>query len=108
MAITPVMVLDATHSNVKVIPAGILAALYTTGSSDIKATQADFNAHPNAIHIVQDHGSDTTADVIDMEFGAATPQDVVNWLPKARNAFNNATRPGQRWPGVYLSLSRLT
>lgn len=106
MSIT--FVLDATHQNVGVIPAGTLAALYTTGSPDIKATQQDFANHPNAIHIVQDHGSDVTADIIDMENGAATVLDVINWLPKARGAFNNATRIGQRWPGVYLSRSRVT
>jgi hypothetical protein len=105
---TVVIVQDAIHANISHIPAGVLAALYTTGSPDIKATNSDFNAHPNAVRIVQDHGSDETADIIDMELGAATPNDVINWLGKARHSFNTNMRPGQRWPGVYLSLSRLT
>ena len=102
------IVIDATHRNILAIPKGTLAALYTTGSQDIQATQTDFDNHPNAVRICQDHGSDVTADIIDMETGAATPQDVITWLGKARNSFNSNMRPGQRWPGVYLSLSRLT
>lgn len=106
MSIT--FVLDATHRNVGAIPKGTLAALYTTGSPDIKATQQDFANHPNAIHICQDHGSDLTADIIDMEKGAATPQDAVNFINGARHSFWNVQRPGQRWPGIYLSRSRVT
>jgi hypothetical protein len=106
MSIIPV--LDATHKNVGTIPANMQAALYTTGSSDIKATAADFKAHPNAIHICQDHGSDVTADMLDMETGAATPHDAILWLPKARAAFNTNARPGQRWPGIYAQQSRIT
>ncbi len=106
MSIT--FVLDATHRNIGAIPAGMLAALYTTGSPDIKATQADFHNHPNAIHICQDHGSDTTADIIDMEKGAATVQDAVNFINNARHSFWTVQRPGQRWPGIYLSRSRVT
>lgn len=103
-----ILVLDATHQNIGAIPMGTLAALYTTGSPDIKATSLDFQNHPNAIHICQDFGSDDTADILDMENGAATPDDVANWLPKARASFNSVKRPGQRWPGVYLSRSRVT
>lgn len=103
-----VIVQDATHNNISHIPAGVLAALYSTGSPDIRATQSDWNAHPNAVRICQDHGSDDTADILDMESGAATPHDVINWLPRARASFNAGKRKGQRWPGVYLSLSRLT
>lgn len=106
MSIT--FVLDATHANIDAIPMGTMAALYTTGSPDIKATPQDFINHPNAIHICQDNGSDDTADFLDMENGAATPQDVANWLPKARASFAATKRPGQRWPGVYLSRSRVT
>ena len=108
MSITVVQVFDATHSNISHIPVGVLAALYTTGSVDIRATDNDFKNHPNAIRICQDNGSDDTADILDMETGAATPQNVIDWLPRARHSFNTNKRPGQRWPGVYLSLSRLT
>lgn len=101
-------VLDATHQNIGSIPAGTIAALYTTGTPDIRATPADLARNPNAIRICQDHGSDDTADILDMENGAATPQNVVDWLPKARHSFNTNKRHGQRWPGVYLSRSRVT
>lgn len=99
---------DATHRNVNSIPPGILAVLYTTGSLDIKATPADFARHPDAVRVCQDHGSDITADILDVEDFAATPQDAVNWLPKARDAFNRNLRPGQRWPGLYMNRSTLT
>ena len=99
---------DATHLNIKAIPAGMLAALYTTGSRDIKATADDFATHPNCVRICQDHGSDITADILDMEIGAANPLDCVVWITKARMSFNNVMRPGQRWPGIYASLSRIT
>jgi len=106
MSIT--FVRDATHRNINSIPAGMLAALYTTGSVDIKATSADFQKHPNAIRICQDHGTDITADILDMESRAATPSDCAIWIPKARHSFVTNARPGQRWPGIYASLSRLT
>lgn len=106
MSIT--FVFDATHKNIASIPMGQMAALYTTGSPDIKATPQDFANHPNAIHICQDHGSDHSADILDMELGAATPQDCAQWIPQARASFMNATRISQRWPGIYASLSKLT
>lgn len=106
MSIT--FVLDATHQNVGAIPAGMLAALYTTGSPDIKATPTDFANHPNAIHICQDRGSDVTADIIDMENGAATTQEAVDFINNARHSFWTVARPGQRWPGIYLSRNRVT
>lgn len=99
---------DATHRNVNSIPAGMLAALYTTGSPDIKATPDDFAKHPNAIRICQDHGSDDTADILDVEDFAATPNDAANWVPRARHAFVSNKRPGQRWPGIYMNRSTLT
>lgn len=102
-----VIVDDATHANVGALPNGVLAALYTTGSANIKATPTDFANHPKAIHVCQDNGSDVTADILDSEVGAASPQDVANWIPKARAAFNSNKRPGQRWPGCYASLNNL-
>jgi len=106
MSIT--FVRDATHLNINSIPAGMLAALYTTGSADIKATPADFQRHPDAIHICQDFGSDDTADILDVEDFAATPNDAALWVPRARHSFITNKRPGQRWPGIYASLSRIT
>ena len=106
MSIT--FVRDATHRNVNSIPTGILAALYTTGSLDIKATPDDFAKHPNAVRICQDHGSDDTADILDVEDFAATPNDAANWVPRARHSFNTSKRPGQRWPAIYMNRSTLT
>lgn len=106
MSIT--FVRDATHRNIKAIPAGMQAALYTTGSQDIKATAADFAAHPNAIRICQDNGSDDTADFIDVELHAATPANVPDFINRARHSFFTNKRPGQRWPGVYMPRSLLT
>lgn len=105
MSIT--FVLDATHLNIGAIPPNTLAALYTTGSPDIQATATDFANHPNAIHICQDHGSDTMADILDSELGAATPEDCAVWVPKARASFHANIRANQRWPGLYASLSKL-
>ena len=106
MSIT--FVRDATHRNINSIPAGMLAALYTTGSVDIKATSADFQKHPNAIRICQDHGSDDTADMLDIEDFAATPNSAVDWVNRARHSFFTNKRPGQRWPGCYMPRSLLT
>lgn len=106
MSIT--FVRDATHRNVNSLPPGILAALYTTGSPDIKATPDDFAKHPNAIRICQDHGSDDTADILDVEDFAATPADTAIWVPKARHSFMTNKRPGQRWPGCYMPRSLIT
>lgn len=106
MSIT--FVRDATHRNINSIPPGMLAALYTTGSQDIKATSADFQKHPNAIRICQDHGSDITADVLDIEDFAATPHDATIWVPQARHSFATNKRPGQRWPALYMPRSLIT
>lgn len=106
MSIT--FVRDATHRNINSIPTGMLAALYTTGSVDIKATPADFQRHPNAVRICQDHGSDVTSDILDVEDFAATPADAVHWLPQARHSFATNKRPGQRWPAIYCNRSMLT
>lgn len=105
---TIIMVFDATHANINALPDNSLAALYTTGSPDIKATPQDFKNHPNAIHIVQDFGSDDTGDFLDCELGAATPQDCAIWLPNARASYHVVKRPGQRWPGIYASMNKLT
>lgn len=106
MSIT--FVTDATHRNINSIPPGMLAALYTTGSQDIKATPSDFAKHPNAVRICQDHGSDITADILDVEDFAATANDAAIWLPQARHSFTTNKRPGQRWPGIYTNRVGLT
>jgi peptidoglycan hydrolase-like protein with peptidoglycan-binding domain len=51
---------------------------------------------------------DETADVLDVENGAATIADIVPWVKAARNNFAAAVRPGQRQPMVYCNQSTLT
>lgn len=102
------LVADVTHNNIAHLPAGHLGMGYTTGTPDIQWTGPDWTAHPGAVRICQDTGSDHTADIIDMERGAATIADVITWAPKAQASFHQVKRPGQRWPAAYLSLSDLT
>lgn len=100
---------DATHANIAHIPRGAQAAGYTTGSADIAWTAADWAAHPGAIRIDQDaSASDPTADVLDVEAGAATFGDCPGWAKRAIADFDAVKRPGQRWPCIYASSSNLT
>jgi hypothetical protein len=107
---TIVLARDVTHSNLPALGNFTgLVALYDTGSGGIAASAADYAAHPGAIHIDQDAGaSDTTADILDVETGAATPAEVPGWLNRARAAWKASQRRGQRWPGVYVNQSNLT
>jgi hypothetical protein len=99
---------DAIHANVSHLPPG-MAAGYTTGSPDIKWTAADWHAHPGAVRIDQDAGAvDATADVLDVERGAATNGESAGWYRRALASFNAATRPGQRHPAIYTSASNVT
>ena len=98
---------DAIHANISHLPPGQCAG-YTTGSAAIRWTDADWKAHPGAVRICQDNGSDHTADVLDVEAGAATNGDATAWVPKAAAAYNAAARPGQRSPAVYTSASNVT
>ena len=98
---------DAIHANIAHLPPG-QAAGYTTGSPAIQWTPGDWKAHPGAVRICQDSGSDHTADVLDVESGAATNGDAVAWVPKARAAFDAVTRPGQRRCAIYTSQSNVT
>lgn len=99
---------DATRRNIRSIPKGAQAAGYTTGSSDIKWTADDWKTHPHAIRICQDHGSDTTADILDMETNAAVPKDCAVWAIKALANYRAGKRIGQRSPAIYASASRIT
>jgi len=99
---------DAIHANIGHLPRGAQAAGYTTGSSDIRWVAADWAAHKGAVRICQDSGSDHTADVLDVESGAATNVDAAMWAPRARAAFGSAARDGQRQPAVYTSASNVT
>jgi hypothetical protein len=61
------------------------------------------------VRICQDTGaSDSTADVLDVERGAATPADCPGWANRARTTFAEKARPGQREPAIYTSQSNIT
>lgn len=105
---TVVVAHDATQGNIGHLPPG-QACGYTTGSPDIKWTAQSWAAHPGAVRICQDAGAtDTTADVLDVERGAATPADCPGWADKAQASFAAKTRPGQRTPAIYTSASNVT
>jgi hypothetical protein len=105
---TIVVAHDAIHANVPHLPAGQSAG-YTTGSPDIKWTPADWAAHPVAVRICQDlAATDSSADVLDVERGAATPADCPGWARRAQASFNARARTGQREPAIYTSQSNIT
>lgn len=101
-------VYDAIHDNVSKLPPGNWGAGYTTGTPDIRWTDADWAKFPRAVRICQDSGSDDTADVLDIENGAATDEDAAAWYPRARDAFLAGKRPGQRHPALYRSAAFVT
>ena len=108
--IATMLVYDATHSNIRHLPPG-RAAGYVTGSLGVAWTAADFAAHHGAVHIDQSpilSGADKTADVLDVESGAATPGIAAPWVKAARAGLHHGTRPGQRHPAVYCSRSNVT
>jgi lysozyme family protein len=104
------VVYDATHDNIGSLPRGAQVAGYTTGTgTHIRWTAADWAAHPGAVRIDQDPAAtDHTADILDVESGAATLSDVVPWFKAALANYRNAARPGQRWPAIYASQSAIT
>jgi len=94
---------DCTHANLGAPPVA-QGAGYTTGSADVRWTEADWHARPGSVRICQDAGAtDDTADVLDVERGAATPADVPAWFRRAGRAWADGRRPGQRKPAVYCS-----
>lgn len=103
---------DATSEWEHLLPTDVLAAGYDTGfGPNIKWTAAQFDRHMlpyPAIHYDQDPGaSDYLSDLLDVEAGAATNAEILRWLGNARTNFWEASRPGQRWPGIYCSLSNV-
>lgn len=100
---------DYTSSNYPQAPGSGQVAGYTTGTPDIQWTQAMWDAHPDAVRICQDAGAtDTTADVLDIETGAATNAEAAAWYGSALVNFHAGTRPGQRLPALYCSASNVT
>jgi hypothetical protein len=104
-----VLVYDAIAGNIGHLPKGQQAAGYTTGSGGIAWSAADWNAHPGAVRIDQDtRAADHTADVLDVEGGAATPAEVPGWAKLVLESYHGGVRPGQRSPAVYANLSTVT
>ena len=102
-----ILVHDCTHANLPKLPNGWTAG-YTTGSADIKWTASDWAGHPVAVRICQDSGAtDETADVLDVEAGAAVPAEVARWATNSLRNYQRATRKGQRIPAVYMSASNV-
>lgn len=98
---------DAIHDNIGSLPPG-QGAGYTTGTPDIRWTDPDWAAHPGAVRIDQDFAaSDPSADVLDVENGAATFSDCPVWAKKAIADFNAGVRHGQRRPAIYFSASNV-
>lgn len=106
---TTVQVFDAIHANITHLPKG-QAAGYATGlGTHIPWTAADWAAHPGAVRIDQDPAaSDPTADVLDVESGAAGPSVAPGWAKRAQVDYLTAKRPGQRRPAVYMSRFQVT
>jgi hypothetical protein len=99
---------DAIRTNIGHLPPGP-AAGYTTGTGVVPWHAADWTAHPGAVRIDQDPAaSDPSADVLDVEAGAATPAVTARWAKQALTSYRTATRPGQRSPAIYASSSSLT
>jgi hypothetical protein len=108
MTIATVTVCDAIHANASHLPKGP-AAGYTTGTGIVPWTPADWKAHPGAVRICQDPAaSDTTADILDVERGAASPGAAARWAVAAVASYAAGKRPGQRLPAIYMSLSAVT
>jgi hypothetical protein len=81
--VTSVFVCDATHANIGQLPKGIQVAGYTTGTADIQWTAQDWAAHPDAARIDQDPAaSGPTADILDIEAGAANPASAPDWVKR--------------------------
>ena len=82
-----------------------------TGTGSVPWSTAQFVADPATVRIDQSPNNtslDETADVLDVESGAATIADIVPWVKAAAANFNAAVRPGQRHPMVYCNQSTLT
>lgn len=101
---------DAPAANVSTMPAGQHCG-YITGTPDIQWSSAQFVADPSAVRIDQSPTLDSPnelADVLDVENGAATVNDIVPWVEAAIAKFDAASRPGQRKPMIYCSGDTLT
>ena len=105
---------DAIRGNIPSLPQGAPQyAGYSTGLGEVPWTEADFAGHATALgpclRIDQDPAaSDPTADILDVEDGAATIPDCPWWAKRALADFKSARRPGQRSPAIYCSASNVS
>jgi hypothetical protein len=103
---------DATGANFGSLPRDLgVTAGYSTGSDGVPWTAEQWAEHPDALRIDQSPANtvmDETADILDVENGAATLADVAPWALAAQSAWARAARPGPRHPAVYASQSNLT
>lgn len=102
---------DVTSLFYSEVPKDRLLCGYDTGSSTVRWTHAMWLAHPDAVHIDQDSGGTSyTSDVLDVESGAVPVGSplIAKWAVRAAGNFDAATRPGQRKPLIYCSLSNVT
>lgn len=100
---------DAPGFNFSVLPKDAQVCGYTTGTGGVKWTDAMWKEFPSAVRICQDPGAtDHTADVLDVEAGAATVAECAAWKKAADQSFKNALRPGQREAAIYCSQSMVT
>jgi hypothetical protein len=99
---------DAISVNTRTLPNGQHAG-YTTGGGYIEWATSQWSADPGALRICQDPvGSDSTADVFDVESGGGLVSEVVGWAKRAYAAYIAGIRPGQRMPCVYSAGGTLT
>jgi peptidoglycan hydrolase-like protein with peptidoglycan-binding domain len=108
VSIATTLVYDATSTSYSHLPSGQHAG-YTTGSGGIAWTAAQWAGSPGAVRIDQDYQAvDHTADVLDVENGAATPADCPVWAKACLANYRAAVRPGQRSPAIYVNGSNLS
>jgi peptidoglycan hydrolase-like protein with peptidoglycan-binding domain len=99
---------DCCSVNLGFAPAAQRAG-YATGSEGIQWTAVQFANNPGVVVIDQDpSATDHTADVLDVESGAATIADIPGWVRDALAAYEAGARPGQRKPAIYVSQANLT
>ena len=111
MAIATVDGWDATHENLSSAPKTGQPGGYITGTASVQWTAADQKAHPGFVQIDQSPTISSIAplaDFYDLETGAVTIAEIAELVKMGQASFKAATRPGQRWPGVYCSRSNVT
>jgi len=106
-------VIDSTGDNLGKfdIPLDTVLAAYVTGSDGVPWTPAQLAKYPNAVLIDQapaNTPADELADVLDVEKGAATLDQIGPWVTAATHNYVTAARRGQRAPAIYMSVSSVT